>query len=295
MKIFIILSSLIGSFFLLSCSSKYKELSDNDFEPPNEFSTHLFNVYKSKADFEAKSMHDWNSAKLYAEKALQAAKGMNIKPEEMDYWKISNNKTNELNKAYENLMIVYNNAVKNSPYHLAIAISSLDCWAEQQEEMWQIWDINKCKDNFINALHEIYAKIEIKNDTDIEKKVTKNSTVSVVTKNHNQKVMQIIYFDFDKSNLSRVSINKIKNFIDKSGKNINKYLVVGHTDTKGVKKYNYELSIERAKKVKEILENLGINSKLIYILGEGENKLNVKTDDNMAHPANRRAEISIIN
>ena len=295
MKIYLILLSLIGSFFFLSCSSKYKELSSNNFETSNEFSKHLFNQYKSNADFEAKNMHDWNSAKLYAEKALKAAKGIYIKPEEISYWKISDNQTNELDKAYENLMIIYDNAIKNNPYYLAIAISSLDCWAEQQEEGWQIWDINKCKDDFLNALHEIYSKIENKNNLDNNKKITKVSTLSVVTKDKNQKVMQIIYFDFDKSNLSRVSVNKIKNFINSQGKNINKYLIVGHTDTKGTKNYNYNLSIERTKKVREILENLGIDSKLIYILGEGENKLNVKTNDNTAHPANRRAEINIIN
>ena len=32
-------------------------------------------AYKIKADFEAKEMHDWNSAKLYSEKALAAGAG----------------------------------------------------------------------------------------------------------------------------------------------------------------------------------------------------------------------------
>jgi len=44
--------------------------------------------------------------------------------------------------------------------------------------------------------------------------------------------------------------------------------------------------------VKTILIRLGISSEKIKILGEGENKLLVQTEDETKHPANRRAEIS---
>ena len=44
----------------------------------------------------------------------------------------------------------------NDPQNLAKAISSLDCWAEQEEEKWQTWDIDKCKNDFLTAMHEIY-------------------------------------------------------------------------------------------------------------------------------------------
>ena len=43
-------------------------------------------AYKIKADFEAKEMHDWNSAKLYSEKALAAVSGKKIKPEKYIFW-----------------------------------------------------------------------------------------------------------------------------------------------------------------------------------------------------------------
>ena len=69
-------------------------------------------------------------------------------------------------------------------------------------------------------------------------------------------------------------------------------LVVGHTDTKGTKEYNLELSLKRAETVKTILIRLGISSEKIKILGEGEGKLLVQTKDETKHPANRRAEIS---
>ena len=37
-------------------------------------------------------MHDWNSVKLYSEKAIKASNGEKIKPEPMSNWKIPGNK-----------------------------------------------------------------------------------------------------------------------------------------------------------------------------------------------------------
>ena len=53
--------------------------------------------------------------------------------------------------------------------------------------------------------------------------------------------------------MSNVSKNKIKHFIDNYGNQINEYLIVGHTDTKGTKNYNLSLSIKRAEIVKDII------------------------------------------
>jgi len=296
----------LGLIMLTACSASYKELSNNSHTPPTKFTKYLMDSYTAKADFEAKEMHDWNSAKLYSEKALAAATGKKIKPEEVFYWKIPKDKVKELQMAYENLMIVYDNAVEKDPYNLAVAISSLDCWAEQQEENWQTWDIERCKNDFLKAMHQIYNKIESINEeekTDAggkdgtikseanSQKTSNSDSVSVVTKKEKE-ILQIIYFDFDKYNLTDVSSNSIKKFIKEHKNKIDTFLVVGHTDTKGTKEYNLELSLKRAEAVKIILTGLGINSEKIKILGEGEGKLLVQTKDEIKHPANRRAEIS---
>ena len=104
-----------------------------------------------------------------------------------------------------------------------------------------------------------------------------------------------IYFDFDQFNLSEVSKDKIKKFLNNYGSVINEYLVVGHTDTKGTNKYNLSLSIKRAEVVKEILINYGIKQNSIKILGKGEESLAVNTPDDTKQPANRRVEIKKTN
>ncbi len=56
-----------------------------------------------------------------------------------------------------------------------------------------------------------------------------------------------------------------------------------------------DLSIKRAESVKKALFNYGIHLENISILGKGENELAIDTPDNTKHPANRRAEVKILN
>ena len=288
--------------FLSGCSASYKQLSTMESKNPSSFQEYLLNEYKQRATFEAEEMHDWNSAKLYSEKALKSLETNEIYPEEISYWKLPEENLNEIKIAYDNLMTIYKDAKKIDPYNLARAISSLDCWSEQQEENWQTWDINSCKDDFLKAMHDIYEKISIEEKeqetSNKEEKYSNNETnneITIVTKNKNEELMQIIYFDFDKFNLSEVSKEKIKLFFDNNSSTIEEYLVVGHTDTKGTKKYNLSLSIKRAEVVKEILINYGIQQSRIKIVGKGEESLAVNTPDDTKQPANRRVEIKNTN
>jgi len=302
MKFKYLLSIISILTFLTGCSASYKELSIMETNKPRNFQEHLLSEYKKRATFEAEEMHDWNSAKLYSEKALKSLETDEMYPEEISYWKLPEENINEIRIAYDNIMTIYKDAKKIDPFNLAKAISSLDCWSEQQEENWQTWDINGCKNDFLKAMHDIYEKIsarqsehEASNNKNNNLKNKTKDEVTIVTKNENKELMQIIYFDFDKFNLSQVSKDKIKKFLNNYGSVNNEYIVVGHTDTKGTNKYNLSLSIKRAKVVEEILINYGINQNSIKILGKGEESLAVDTPDNTKQPANRRVEIKKTN
>ena len=138
----------IPLLFLIACSAAYDEVKEINIYSPITFQEHLLYNYKQKASFEAEEMHDWNSAKLYSEKALNALDGKTIKPQKIEYWKLPASKSKKLTKSYNDLMTVYDEAKVIDPYNLAVAISSLDCWAEQQEENWQTNHIQKCKNYF---------------------------------------------------------------------------------------------------------------------------------------------------
>jgi len=286
-------------FFLMACSAAYEQVKEIDTARPKTFQQHLLYNYQQNASFEAEEMHDWNSAKLYSEKALRALGGENIYPEEINYWKIPSDKAKDIKSGYNNLLSIYDKALIKDPKNLAKAISSLDCWAEQEEEKWQTWDIDKCKNDFHAAMHGIYNiisdEIEKKTGEEIKQSEKSDTNVIVVTQNDKKEMMQIIYFDFDDSTLSQVSKNTLINFLNKNKKDLSKYIILGHTDTKGTYDYNLNLSLKRAEVVKEILLNQGIYEKNVSVLGKGENQLAVSTPDETKHPANRRAEVKILN
>jgi len=286
-------------FFLMACSAAYEQVKEIDTARPKTFQQHLLYNYQKNASFEAEEMHDWNSAKLYSEKALRALGGENIYPEEINYWKIPSDKAKDIKSGYNNLLSIYDKALIKDPKNLAKAISSLDCWAEQEEEKWQTWDIDKCKNDFHAAMHGIYNiisdEIEKKTGEEIKQSEKSETNVIVVTQNDKKEMMQIIYFDFDDSTLSQVSKNTLINFLNKNKKDLSKYIILGHTDTKGTYDYNLNLSLKRAEVVKEILLNQGIYEKNVSVLGKGENQLAVSTPDETKHPANRRAEVKILN
>ena len=293
---------LIPLFFLMACSAAYDQVKEMDIKNPKTFQQHLLNNYKINASFEAEKMHDWNSAKLYSEKALRALDGEYIYPEEITYWKLPTEIVKDIRSGYNNLLSIYDEAIIKDPKNLAKAISSLDCWAEQEEEKWQTWDIDKCKNDFHTAMHDIYNLLTEEDEQEevaevIEQEGEDDDTpqVVIVTENQEKEVMQIIYFDFDNSRLSEVSKNTLFDFLDKNKKQLSRYIIIGHTDTKGPSKYNMELSIKRAKSVKQALLDHGIIPDAISILGKGENELAIDTPDDTKHPANRRAEVKILN
>ena len=286
----------------MACSAAYEQVKEMDVKNPKTFQQHLLYNYKNNASFEAEKMHDWNSAKLYSEKALRAFDGENIYPEKINYWKLSTEIAKDIQTGYNNLLSIYDEAIIKNPKNLAKAISSLDCWAEQEEEKWQTWDIDKCKNDFHAAMHDIYNLLaeedereEVAKVTEQEVEKTETPQVVIVTENEKKEVMQIIYFDFDNSKLSEVSKNTLFDFLDKNKKKLSRYIIFGHTDTKGHDKYNMDLSIKRAGSVKQALLDQGIASDDISILGKGESELAIDTPDNTKHPANRRAEVKILN
>ena len=151
-------------------------------------------------------------------------------------------------------------------------------------------------------MHSIYEslakqknkKTSVDSKVEIKKTISSNSA-TIITKDLKKDTLQIIYFDFDKSRLSIVSLEKIKQFVGNNKNAIKKFIIVGHADSLGTKEYNMTLSLERAETVKDIILKLGIKKEDIKILGQGENDLKIKTADGIAHPANRRAEISLLN
>jgi len=69
--------------------------------------------------------------------------------------------------------------------------------------------------------------------------------------------------------------------------------IVGHTDTRGTKNYNYELSEKRALAVKNMLLSEGVHPDVLEITYRGEEDPLIKTGDNVYERRNRRVEVIV--
>ena len=105
----------------------------------------------------------------------------------------------------------------------------------------------------------------------------------------------VVFFDWDRSNLSQESLNTIKRASDLfKSRGRGRISVLGYTDTSGPKTYNMALSLRRANAVKDALVRNGVPAQWIKVIGVGESALWVQTGDGVREPQNRRVVIEVI-
>jgi outer membrane protein OmpA-like peptidoglycan-associated protein len=104
----------------------------------------------------------------------------------------------------------------------------------------------------------------------------------------------MVFFDWDRANLSQQALNTIKQAADAfKAKGNARITATGHTDTSGPEAYNMALSLRRANAVKDALVREGVPAQAIATVGRGEQGLLVQTGDGVREPQNRRVEIVI--
>ena len=104
-----------------------------------------------------------------------------------------------------------------------------------------------------------------------------------------------IYFDFDKSILSREAIQKLNEIGAWLLKNPNtKIRVEGNCDERGTDEYNLALGERRAKSAKNFLVNLGVAPENIITISFGEENPADPEHNEMAWAKNRRDEFNIV-
>ncbi len=69
--------------------------------------------------------------------------------------------------------------------------------------------------------------------------------------------------------------------------------VIGHTDTTGTAASNYRLGLERARMVRALLLETGLDPGLVEVESHGESEPVAHTPDNTPEPRNRRVEITV--
>jgi OOP family OmpA-OmpF porin len=104
----------------------------------------------------------------------------------------------------------------------------------------------------------------------------------------------MVFFDWDRSNLSHQALATIKQAADAfRAKGNARITATGHTDRSGPESYNMALSLRRANAVKDALVRDGVPAQAITVIGMGEKGLLVPTGDGVREPQNRSVEIVI--
>jgi OOP family OmpA-OmpF porin len=102
----------------------------------------------------------------------------------------------------------------------------------------------------------------------------------------------MVFFDWDRSNLSDQALNTIRQASDAyKTKGNARITATGHTDTSGPEAYNMALSLRRANTVKDALVRDGVPATAIAVVGRGESQPLVQTAYGVREPQNRRVEI----
>jgi outer membrane protein OmpA-like peptidoglycan-associated protein len=104
----------------------------------------------------------------------------------------------------------------------------------------------------------------------------------------------MVFFDWDRSNLSAQALNTIKQAANAfKAKGQARVTATGHADRSGPDQYNMALSLRRANAVKNALVREGVPATAIAVVGRGESMPLVQTADGVREPQNRRVEIVV--
>ena len=297
----ILLTGAASTFVLMAAGGANAALFyGDDMEEAREmqpagasFDSYLAREYRDFFLFEADQMYDWIDADYFAEKALaaNAATSGTVMPEDPEKWDIDAAHMSELKNARGDLMAAFGKGAREiAPEEAAIAQAKYDCWVEQQEEGHQPTHIAACRDQFAAALSALQGRMQAAEVT--PEPQPEPETRLVVGE---ELAKTIVYFDFDKSELTPDSQTKIDNFVaEMKGLQDVAVFVEGHADRAGPSTYNQGLSEKRAEMVRAALIREGItigDLDEMKTAAQGESQPAVATPDGVAEQANRRVEI----
>lgn len=260
----------------------------------DSFTQTLAEDYRRIALFEADEMYDWIDAGHFAVKGLEAGAGKAVEPEPLADWHLPADVVPDLEEARRTLLTALENrgASAEAGRLAARAQSHFDCWVEQQEENHQ-WDhIAACRDGFYSHLNRLSALLESRSEPVATPAALpappSGATAADVP-------VAVALFAFDSARLDEAAMVEVASAVDAAARLPEAaIIVVGHTDRKGSDAYNLDLSLRRAEAVRDALIERGVAADRIDTIARGEWDPVLPTADEVAEPANRRAEIFIL-
>ena len=262
MKNMVKMAAVAAVTLLSGCAEFYIDELDGTKREGMKFARFLANDYENLAKREARVFNEQIDASHFAVKGEQATTGLNVLPEDVRDWNISDADMKVWHDHRERLTFALDNEGRDLAPELAARTQVyFDCSLQEIEENRKE---NVCRNGFMNSIQDLEKAIE-----------AQSYNVS-------------IHFEMNSSHLSHADMNKLA-LIAKEAKNsiLRTVDVTGHTDAMGGRRHNLILSQKRAAAVKNALIGMGIDANRIVSIGAGERSHCV------ACPKNRRVDIHL--
>lgn len=246
------------------------------------FETALYQGYLEQANKENQPYGEYAKDKVnrdeYARRAMAAAQGQRVLPEQVGVRNIPGSTVGEANDGRDRLIAALDgSATTKVPGDAANAQVMFDCWLEQLEENYQPDDIAACRSGF-------YRSLEIA-----------EAAVAPPPPPPPPPVVEappfLVFFDWDEYVVTPEAMAIIERTVQQAKKSgADAVQIIGHTDSSGAASYNSTLSRSRADAVKNALMSQGIGADTVSVEGRGESDPLVSTGDGVREPQNRRAQ-----
>lgn len=258
------------------------------------FTQALADEYRAFSNYEQNTEADYPDSLHFARKGLAAAEGEAVLPEPISDWNIQPNDIEELRPQRARLMSAFDRGGREiAPQISAVAQAKFDCWIEQEEESWNKPQEITCKDEFLQAMNDLEARVGAQPPVEDVMAPVTDLGIDPSQPLRVEDAKYLVFFDFDKSNIETSAANVLDAVAQevKAG-NITSVMVIGHTDASGSNTYNQALATRRSNAARDALVQRGIPANIITIDSRGESELMVDTPDGVREPANRRVEVS---
>jgi outer membrane protein OmpA-like peptidoglycan-associated protein len=245
----------------------------------NAFDRALYSGYLDLSEKEFDEA-DYIDSDRFAERAMTAARGDSVQPEEIAARELPSNKVGVLTGARERLVTALaSDEARRQPADAAEAQVSFDCWMQEQEENFQPDDIAACQNRFIAAMERLEPE-----------PMAAPAPPPPPPAPMALPGPFVVYFDFDSAALTAQAQTELADVVQAAQKTgegtIN---ITGYTDLSGAEAYNQVLSERRANSVIELLVGSGVDAARIVGRGLGESNPVVQTE--APEQRNRRVEI----
>ena len=280
-----ILVTSASVLFLAGCVGAELKKAESLTPEGSTFDVTLYQEYLDLASAEYDE-GDHEDADRFATRAIQSGTDGMVAPEEISARKLPEEKVIELTSARQRLVdTLSKGAAKKLPTETARAQTSFDCWMQEQEENFQLDDIQACRSRFYVTLVSIENALKPK---PVAKKIEPVPEPVVEDERY------VVYFDFGTAEISEAAMVVLEAAIAAAQKQNDMVATVGgHTDLAGPDGYNVGLSERRALAVSDALVNAGVTSAAVKLEAYGEAQPAIMTEDGVAEPANRRVEIVV--